>query len=1350
MFGNESSLRGRSGGALRGLFATTALASGLFGGALLVTTVPAYAACTLNGQTIACDGTDADGYQATVNDNRYVSISPNAVIGNSTTQAGAISVDVSGGAGNFIDFDTQSNGSNQPTIGSANNGQAVNLISGANGYIAIDTAAGTNINTTGNGDDGFRLRNGAGGGTGSITVNLVGTTISTSQGEGIDAIAGSGGVSISVTNGKIGDTSYTSQITSTGSHGISAASAGGSVSVETAEGVAVSGDEAGIKTQVSSGNGNTTVTVRGNVTGTNAALASNTGSEAGAGIYATNISGGTGKVDVTNYATITAQSQGIYVDSNATGTVTVSNLSANSINAVGDGITATGAGDVIVNNGSGGVDNPDGKITSSAGRGIVATGTGIASDVTVNHSGTGSSITAQLDGISASITNGAGTGVITINASAAITSNTDDGIQTANAGSGKTSVLLTGDFDLKAGNGSGDAGIQAVVASGELYIDVGTEVDITATEMGIDAVSNSGGNIEINLNGDITQTLADIDGAGISARVLGDDGAITMTLGQYSTIDAVEDGVRATISDADNDDGITITSWADIDSETNDGIQASTAGNGNIKVDVKNGFIRAGNGGGDAGIQVNANGNGGATVLVGVQADIEATEDGIDVTSNGTGAIVIDVDGDITQTGALGAGAAAIQATSLAAGTGSITIDTGRWSEINAQEDGINAQILNAASLADIEINARGDITSSVNDGIAASNAGAGDIYVNVYGDITAGKGGGDAGIEAIALGSGNANVYTGWRSDIWASDIGIDARALAGGNVDMELWGDVDSGGIELYADTTGGTGDGTTTIDIMYSATINGIAGNSGADDLVLDVDGGAATITNWGTVYGRVDLTSNDDTFNNNSFNSWITVGDNDFGDGDDLFDNNGGTYTAVDDTVSETTRFLGLETLINSGFISMQDGGTGDVTETADIYQGEFGALGVDAYLSGATGSYADRFVIGGEAQGFTELYVDDANGGPGTYDPDGVLVIDANGAINGDGSEFALANGPLDYGLYNYDLFYDAPDFDWYLVSGPNERAFELSTIGSLSQDMFATGLSTWHDRTADLRSSNATLDGGGGAWLRGVGLTGERDHDTSYTDSMTWTYQDTSETTVGGIVGGVDTVFSTGDMQVIGGVLGSYMASSTSFGLTDTSLDIQGTGVGAYITILNGGFFVDAVGKVEFLQIDHATSYPWADSAETEGVSYGGIIDAGYRAEFGAMRIEPLASIAFTQTTIDAFELLGNDISYDDQTSVRGRVGLRVSGSFATEMGSIEPFAEVSLWNEFAGENDVTLSGGATNLTLTDNVSGASAELKAGVEVFSQAGWSGFASGVYKVGENSSSVGGQVGLRYDF
>ena len=277
----------------------------------------------------------------------------------------------------------------------------------------------------------------------------------------------------------------------------------------------------------------------------------------------------------------------------------------------------------------------------------------------------------------------------------------------------------------------------------------------------------------------------------------------------------------------------------------------------------------------------------------------------------------------------------------------------------------------------------------------------------------------------------------------------------------------------------------------------------------------------------------------TINLIGINTFLMAG----GAGDDQVNNTGVM------NVAGAATFLGLENFNNAaGTLSMRNGGIIDVTTTTGNFNGGAGStLEIDAELNGP-GFNADLLLVGGDTTGTTGVVVNDLlAGSPGTYNPEGVIfgLVDGNTAPG----HFFSANGPIDKGLFSYDVFLNPshPDVGgddaWVLASTPDQTFFELPSIITAAQDMWHTAAGVWLDRTADLRSVLASQCMAGsayqgsikdappictanvtpGVWAQVLGQGTERERNASFTlHDRTFGYDIESRQGTYGVVAGVD------------------------------------------------------------------------------------------------------------------------------------------------------------------------------------------------------------------------------------
>ncbi len=510
-------------------------------------------------------------------------------------------------------------------------------------------------------------------------------------------------------------------------------------------------------------------------------------------------------------------------------------------------------------------------------------------------------------------------------------------------------------------------------------------------------------------------------------------------------------------------------------------------------------------------------------------------------------------------------------------------------------------------------------------------------------------------------------------------------------------------------------------------------------------INTEGASTTIANRaaGLITGYVDLTDLADLFDNQAGGTFAARLTSDFGDGDDLFDNDGTVHALAVGT--DQPFFVNLERLENSGVISTVDGSVGDVfTMSGPGF--EFNAdngstVAVDAFLGGP-GSTADNLVINGNVTGQTVLTVNNTNPGGGALNKAGIPVVFVNGNV--ESNSFYLPK-PIDAGAFDYDLFFVPTGSGYFeLRSLPGGGSHHLPELVTSMQDVFFTGTETWLDRTADLR---VLLNGGVPFGSSGQPPDGAKQVPTSFTPAMwvkgsgTWLdQQDTARTSAYGrtyrydlsrnldvwnLEGGIDFgkkgVLVAGDALVFG-VLGGAVLGNLNYDQLARQFDLSGGEAGAYATYLRGGLFVDTLFKMTFLEFDPNSSSSGI-SGSFNGTGWGARTDTGYR--FGGFKgglfIEPQATIAVVWSELDNLTIGGNRVTFNEGTNVRGRVGLRVGTSYDLwpEI-RMEPFVIGSLWGTLSGENTATVTSlGTTFANFSDEPDDVWGVVSTGVNFFS-------------------------------
>jgi len=817
------------------------------------------------------------------------------------------------------------------------------------------------------------------------------------------------------------------------------------------------------------------------------------------------------------------------------------------------------------------------------------------------------------------------------------------------------------------------------------------------------------------------------------------------------------------LKDLDAGDGtVTLQNGSDVTNAAGNGIDLSSNEAGeDLTVNIETGSTVNGN---SVGIRLNTDtGNASVTTQAGTTVNaingstgigIEAMAQAVTITAGGN--VKGDLDGIFAQgqSGAVNVGAgdgaqihggvAGIFAQSVTGGTVSVT--TGAGSQVTGTRAlGIEANTTAGGTLT--VTTGANSLTEGGNGGIEAKGLAAGDVTVNTGASSTVratdelGFGEVGAGIEASSAADGVVRVTTGANSKVGGSfDIDGDGvgnsngiQATSGsGNVFVTIaQGSEAKGGLSGIKASTGAgavisvTNNGTvagTKAGIEAASGVGAIqminrgtvANTSGlAQDLAILTSGGSAEIDNTGLIIGRIETGGIADKLDNDG--TWTTRGTSNFGAGADVVNNNQKIAVGTNSAVAETGRFESLETLNNAGKILLADqvGGAANISdrlETSGNYVGLSGAeLHVDAFLGG-TGSLSDVLAVGGNTSGVTTIMLNDINLGPGGFNPTGILVVDVAGIA--DEGDFVLANGPIDKGLFVYDLVFnnvDQANDQFRLVSSADEEVFEtLATVAS-SQEIWRDTANAWEgrqqvlrDRIADRVFVSAVADpplpgevaAESSLWFQALGSWTDRNARISGFDL------DYSQS-VYGFVAGADAGISLGDdTTFVLGVLAGYVDSSLDFDQSSTSIKTEGATLGVYASFLTGGFFANILLKADVLDLDYSAPSlaPANDHDDTDVASLGGRADIGFRFG-GSLFVEPMLSLDAISTRIDKFSIGGSDIDPGTNDSIRGGAALRLG----VDAEVIRTSVTGRVWDVFESDNEIDIISTGPVLAITDD-----------------------------------------------
>lgn len=941
----------------------------------------------------------------------------------------------------------------------------------------------------------------------------------------------------------------------------------------------------------------------------------------------------------------------------------------------------------------------------------------------------------------------------------------------------QATALIIGDVD----GGSGNDTITVASDPANIFGGIGADsITLLAGGVVTNSIFGDDGDGD-EADGDAADTIL-IAGGSVGVSVLGEGGddQITMTGGTIGANISGGGGADIIIMSAGSvGDDIVSGAGADVimilGGNVVDGVFGEGEGDAIL---VAGGSVGGTVSGGTGGDSITLNG-GTAGALSGNEGD-----DFIDVLLGSTGNVAGDADNDRirvlggTVTGNVTGGTGNDTILLLEPGTVNGFVDGGADTDsITIASDptnvfgGTGTDTLNINVGAIITQNVRGDDGNGVEgDGDAADTI---NLNGGSVGGFVAGEGGADTinligttvGGNLVGGGGGDGfNVSGGSASGI-RGDAGDDIAIWTGGVIAFDIAMGADSDRVDVVGPNFGGTADqsGLALLDGGDDAssadgqvdTLNliGVRGPAVATPTLL------APVTNWEQIFVQS--------------NSLLTLGAASRTIDGELFAID--ATSAVFATGVSTFSFGGE--LRNLGAVDLRDGAANSVVDAAGPYFGGAGSLlFVDTEIGGP-GSLSDE-LRAASSSGVTVLAVDDVLGGLGGFNPDGIVIVrtDAGGS---DATHFTLDGGPIDKGLFFYDLLFADSTLANVVVAGvaedqhvlagiPDIESFQLGRVAAQAQWAWARSTGVWRDRTADLRdyvsgtgTSGRTLEPGG--WARMFGAKADRDDlaEFSLLDA-TYTYDTSYDVDVFGFMAGADFV-EHGVLWGGSGMLGVLVGTSSyeaEFDLASAgpAPTVKGSGplVGVYATYLDGGLFVDALVKADFPEITLAfhSLGPFGGARDTvDGQSIGGIVDVGYRKFYWReFYTEALGTLSYASTRIDDALLGGSVIDFGSNDSLRGRLGVGLGGQIADIRGAaLTARIEASAWHEFDADNTTHILSLGPVFPVSDDAGGTYGEVSGQVTVIGgPSGPSSFVKVDYRFNEEYQDLGVSLGLRVPF
>jgi outer membrane autotransporter protein len=238
----------------------------------------------------------------------------------------------------------------------------------------------------------------------------------------------------------------------------------------------------------------------------------------------------------------------------------------------------------------------------------------------------------------------------------------------------------------------------------------------------------------------------------------------------------------------------------------------------------------------------------------------------------------------------------------------------------------------------------------------------------------------------------------------------------------------------------------------------------------------------------------------------------------------------------------------------------------------------------------------------------------------------------------------------------------------------------------------------------------------------------------------------------GGLLAGADVVLSNLTSAADGlifGPFGGYTTARVNFNNAGVTQNFTGGTVGAKATYVNGGFFTDAIVKVDLLSLD-INAVALSQQSDLTNLSVLGNI--GYKFDLSqGFYVEPTAGFEYVQTNFsDSPVLTATTIPLLDGHVTRLRAGARFGTEWVTNNIRIEPSVlPLVYYIANASGLETFTAGGPGVITFPSDEGKVFGEVQASVNFFDlNSGLSGFVRADLRFGEDLFGGSGKAGIRY--
>ena len=620
----------------------------------------------------------------------------------------------------------------------------------------------------------------------------------------------------------------------------------------------------------------------------------------------------------------------------------------------------------------------------------------------------------------------------------------------------------------------------------------------------------------------------------------------------------------------------------------------------------------------------------------------------------------------------------------------------------------------------------------------------------------------------------------------------GVDIITITGGTVNGQILASVGNdvfswiGGGRINSAVLMGGDNDTALLQALTEAIVAPtpvVDGGLGVDTLTFD-NSQVSTPTryqNWETV--------NLDNGSQLTLGGTLTLGDTGTGTGT-LNIHGSSTLLVITGVISPFTAGQ-LTTLNNLGLIDMTTASS-SATDTLTVngnYSGTGGQLALQSVL-GADGSPSDKLIINqGTLSGTTVINVTNLGGAGAATLQDGIQVVQALNGATSSGSVFTLGR-PVSAGAFDYYLFKGG------VTAGTAENYYLRSTIPAVppgpviivplptpvpgepplppnpgtepipiyrpevpiyaalfpaAQQLVQGMLGTFHQRMGDQSQQLHS-----GALTSGWGRT----YGNSTRQGFTGTVSPSLDSSVTGFQVGTDLYASTYDnglTQRSGFFVGHSTLKGNIKGFNGGWQDkdagkttLRGDSLGVYWTLIGANqAYLDLV--LMGTRFDGNNESDRGVKMDTRGHNVTASAEVGWPfAGMGNWVVEPQAQLIVGKTRLDKQNDGISDVSYDADTNVTSRLGVRLRGDYQVRSMPLQPYVRANVWHTSAGQNTVTFNGVTAidteqKSTTLDLSAGATLKVATGISLYGEVG--------YNRNLDSNTFNGRqgtVGLRMEF